>query len=89
MRLQAAGFCPFHILPDVLYPAGVHGVVNKGTILKQFLEVATVKGMFDYRREAGPDFGLVAVADGLYQEITKQFTLELQFAEYVKNLPPE
>jgi len=80
MRLQASGLCPFHIFPDVLYPAGVHSVVDEGTVFEQFLEVATVKGMFDYRRKAGPDFGLVAVANGLYQEITKQFTLELKLA---------
>lgn len=39
MRLQAACFGPLHVFSNASEPAGVHGLVSEGMVLKQSLNL--------------------------------------------------
>jgi hypothetical protein len=86
VRLKPSGLSTFHFFADTVDTARVHGVVDKGMVFKQVLELVVIKRMFHYSREAGVYFRLIAITDGFYQQIPQQFTLELELAEHVEDL---
>ena len=89
MRLQAAGLGALHVLADALDAARVHGVVGKRALFEQVLELVAVERVLHDRREAGAHLGLIAVADGLDQQIAQRLALELELAEHVEDLAAE
>ena len=60
---------PLHVFEDALDAAGVHGVVGKHALFDQVLQVAAVQGGVEHGGEEGFDLVLLAVADGLDQQI--------------------
>jgi len=44
--------------------------------------------VLDGARETGTDFGHIAIADGLDQEVAQRPPLELEFAKHVEDLMP-
>ena len=86
VRLQAARLGPLHVLADAVDPAGVHRVVGERPLFEQVLELAAVERVLDDRRQPGAHLGLVAVADGLDQQVAQRPALELELAEHVEDL---
>src|SRR5208283_1040342 len=89
MRLHAASLSTFHVFPDTVNTARVHGVVNKGMLLDQALELGAVERVFQHRRQASAHFGLIPVAYCLDQKIAKRLTLELELSENIEYLAPQ
>jgi hypothetical protein len=58
-------------------------------ISEQVLELAAVEGVVKYCREPSPHLGLIAVANGLDEQIAQRVSLELEFAKHVEHLSPE
>ena len=71
VRLQAAGLGPLHVFADAVDPAGVHGVVGERPFFQQVPQLAAVERVFEHRRQAGAHLGLVAVADGLDEQLAQ------------------
>ena len=86
VRLEAAGLGALHVLADAVDPAGVHGVVGQRALFQQVPELAAVERVLDDRGQAGAHLGLVAVADGLDQQLAQRAALELELAEHVEDL---
>ena len=89
VRLQAAGVGAFHVLADAVHAAGVHRVVGERAVFEQVLELAAVERVVEHRREAGAHLGLIAVANGLDEQVAQGASLELELAEHVEHLAAE
>lgn len=83
-RLEAAGFGHFHLFLHGKQPLGTHGFLGEGVAFEEFLDVAAVEGGIDALRQAGTDFGLVVVADGIQQQILKTLVFE-DFAQNIED----
>jgi hypothetical protein len=59
------------------------------TIFEQVLELAAVQRVVKHRREPSPHLGLIAVPNGLDEQVAQRVSLELEFAEHVEHLPAE
>ena len=68
-RLQAARFGPLHLLAHALHAGGVHRVVHELALLEQVLQRFPVEGLVDGGIEPRPHLRLVAVADGVEQQL--------------------
>ena len=51
--------------------------------------MATIEARIEHRGEARPDLGLLAVADGLDQQLAQGLAFELEPAEHVEDLAAE
>ena len=89
VRLQAPRFGAFHVLAHAGHLGGIHRVLRQGAFLDQRLQMRMVHGCADGLGKAHLHLRLVAVADGLDQQLAQRAALELQLAEYVEHLPAE
>ena len=89
VRLEPAGLGALHVFADAVNAAGVHGVVRQGALFEQVLQLRPVEGVLDDRGQARAHLGLIAVADGLDQQLAQRPALELQLAEHVEDLAAE
>ncbi|OQB38220.1 MAG: hypothetical protein BWY09_01407 [Candidatus Hydrogenedentes bacterium ADurb.Bin179] len=87
--LEAAGFGPFHLLAHPEDAARIHGIPGEGAIFEQFLQARPVHAVFDGLFQAGPHFGLVAVADGRDEQVAQRLAFKLEFAEHIEDLAAE
>ena len=69
--------------------ARVHRVVGQRALFEQVLQLAAVERVLDDRGEPGAHLGLLAVADGLDQQVAQRPALELELAEHVEDLAAE
>jgi transposase len=76
----------FHLFAHARHAAPIHRVVGERSVLDQTLEVWSIHAVFDRTGEARAHLGLVAVADGLDEEIPERPALELELAEHVEDL---
>ena len=88
VRLEAAGLGPLHVLADAVDPAGVHGVVGERPFFQQVPELAAVERVFQHRRQAGAHVGLVAVADGLDEQVAQRAPSNWSLPSTSKTWPP-
>ena len=65
VRLQTAGFRPFHVLAHAGDTAHVHHVVGQSPLFEQVLELRCVDGVGDGFRQLGANLGAFTVTDGL------------------------
>ena len=89
MRLKAAGLGTLHVFPDAMDAARIHRIVSKRAFFEQVLDLTAIERVVHRGIESGAHFGLVAVADGLDQQIAKRAALEMKFAEHVEDLAAE
>ena len=89
VRLQAARLGPLHLLAHALYAAGVHRVVDELPLLEQVLQRRSVERLVDGSVEPRADLRLLAVADGVEQQLAQRPPFELQLAEHVEDLAAE
>ena len=87
--LQAARLGALHVGADAVHAAGVHQLGCQRTLFEQLVQPGAVEGILDDRRQLGAHVGLLAVADGLDQQVAQRAAVELQFAEHVENLAAE
>ena len=85
VRLKPLGLGPLHLLPDSADAAGVHRIVSEGAILQKVLNLAVIERMLHNLCEPGANLGLIAVPDGLDQQILQGPALENDLAEYVED----
>ena len=83
-RLKAAGFGPLHLFLHRVEPIRRHRFLRQGVAVEQRLQVVVVEGVVDLLRQAGTHFGLVAVADGLHEQVLEAHAFE-HFAEDVED----
>src|SRR5262249_6040453 len=86
MRLEAPRLGPLHLLPDPIDAARVHRVMRECAFLEEILELAPVERIGYHPRQPGTYFGLLAVADGLDQQVAQRLPLELELAQHVEHL---
>jgi hypothetical protein len=86
VRLQPASLGPLHFLADLVYARGIHRIMGQRPLFEQAPERLPVEGVVDDPVEPRPDLGLLAVADGIDQEVAQRSPLELQLAEHVEHL---
>ena len=89
VRLQAARLGPLHLLAHALHAAGVHRVVDELPFLEQVLQCRPVERLVDGGIEARAHLRLLAVADGVEQQLAQRPSFELQLAEHVEDLAAE
>ena len=89
VRLEAARLRPLHLLADSLNAGGVHRVVDELPLLQQVLDRAPVEGLIDSGVEPCPHLGLLAVADGVEQQLAQRPPLELKLSEDIEHLAAE
>src|SRR5262249_47647448 len=89
MRLQSAGRCPFHFLPDRLDTQRVERSAGKSAFFEQLLQVLPIERAFDYLRQAGTHFRPVAVAHGLDQQLAEWSILKGHSPQHVEDLSAE
>ena len=87
--LQPTGLGAFHLLAHPGYPAGVHGVMRQGALVKQGLEPGAIHRPGNRLRESGAYLRALAIANRLEQEVTQWPTRELELAKHVEDLPTE
>jgi hypothetical protein len=76
VRLQPARLGLLHLLLDLEQPIRAHRLLGQRVAVEQALQVVVVEGVVDPRREPGADLRLVAVADGLDQQLLEALLLE-------------
>ena len=85
--LQPAGFGAFHLLPDAMDLARVHRRHAPARALRASLEAGLrSKALSTACVSLRADFGPLAVADSLDQQLSKRPAFELELAEDVKDL---
>ena len=89
VRLQAARLGPLHLLAHALYAAGIHRVVDELPLLEQVLQRRPVERLVDGGIEPRAHLRLLAVADGVEQQLAQRPPFELQLAEHVEDLAAE
>ena len=67
--------------------AGVHRVMRERTVFEQVLELAAVERVVKHRREPSPHLGLIAVANGLDEQVAQRVPSNC-VAEHVEHLAP-
>ena len=82
--LEAAGLGLFHLLLHREEALGAHGFLGQGVAVEDGAQVVVVEGVLDALAEPGADVRLVAVADGLEQQVLEAGALE-DFAEDVED----
>ena len=84
VRLEAAGLGLLHLLLHREEPLGAHGFLGEGVAVEDVSKWSWSKALSTRLAEAGADFGLVAVADGLQKQVLEAVALE-DFAEDVED----
>jgi hypothetical protein len=83
--LQLPGLGPLHRLLDLQHLAGVHGIPRQRPLLQQRLQVMAVQRVVDDPLQPSSHLGIVAVANGLYQQVA-QWLLHEDLAQHVEDL---
>ena len=86
VRLQAARVGPLHVRANPLNATGVHRVVNELPLLEQVLQRSVVERLIDGGIEARPHLRLLAVADGIEQQVAQRLAFEHELPEHVEHL---
>jgi len=86
IRLETAGRGFLHLFLDGVQTLGTHRFVGQGVAVEQGLDVLVVECPVDLLVQPGSHFGLIAVADGLQQQILQTGFLE-DFAQDVEHAP--
>jgi len=87
--LEAAGFGALHAGAHAVDAAGVNCVGRQGALCEQFAQLLGIEGVFDGGGEAGAHLRLLAVADGVDEQLAQRPAIELHFAEHVIYLAAE
>ena len=87
VRLHATSIGAFHVYSDTLDFANVHGVVGKHMFVKQVLEMITIKCCVEHSGKERLSLWFLSKSNGLNQQFTQRFPLELKLAEYIEHLP--
>ncbi len=82
--LEAAGLGFFHLLLHCEEALGAHAFLGQGVAVEDGAQVVVVEGVLDALAEPGADVRLVAVADGLEQQVLEAGALE-DFAKDVED----
>ncbi len=69
VRLKPAGIGPFHVLADLPNLRDIHRIMCQGATFDQFAKVLAVERLVDNLEKAGLHFGIVAVANGVEQQV--------------------
>ena len=88
VRLQAARVGPLHLLAHALHAADVHRVVDELPLLEQVLQRRPVERMVDGGIEAGAHLRLLAIANGVEQQLAQRPPFELSLPSTSKTWPP-
>ena len=84
VRLEAAGLGLFHLLLHSEEALGAHGFLRESVAVEDVAKCVAVEGVLDSLAKTGADFRLVAVADGLKEQVLEAVALE-DFAENVED----
>ena len=87
--LETAGFGALHAGAHAVDAAGIHGVGRQGALFEQLAQLLGIEGVFDGGGEAGAHLRLLAVADGVDEQLAQRPAVELHFAEHIINLAAE
>ncbi len=88
-RLQAPRFRSLHLLTHALDPRGVHRVVHELPALQEVLQRGAIERLIDGSVQPGPHLRLLAVTDGVEQQLAQRPPLELQLSDHVEDLVAE
>src|SRR5947209_17124352 len=86
MRLKPTSSSTLHIFADLAHAYHVHYLACKRTLFQQCLQVLAVKRRIDDLSEFCTYFGLIAIADGFYDQVAQGAIIEENLAKHVKNL---
>src|SRR2546429_9075487 len=86
MRLKATCSGAFHSCAGLAHAYHVHYLACKRTLFQQCLQVLAVKRRIDDLREFCTYFGLIAIADSFYDQVTQGAIIEEDLAKPIKNL---
>ena len=82
--LEAAGLGFFHLLLHGEEALGAHGFLGESVAVEDVAKCVAIEGVVDSLAETGANFRLVAVADGLEEQILEAVALE-DFAKNVED----
>lgn len=71
VRLKPSGIRAFHVFADLLNASHVHAVARESPFFKKLLTSLAVGQVVDGLEQPRFDLGLVAVEDGLDQQVTQ------------------
>src|SRR2546421_1476876 len=86
MRLQPVGGGAFHLFAYLAHAHHVHHFTSEGAFFQQGLQVLAVKRLVNNMCQLCPHIGAVSIANGLHNQVTQGAIVELDFAQYIKDL---
>src|SRR5690606_9698467 len=84
MRLKTLRLGPLHLDPQLMHAGRRHGVVGQLSALKQIQEMLLIDRPVDGLEELGLHVLLLAVLDGLHQQVAQRRSFK-QFTQHVVN----